>query len=151
MNKKMIWIALLGFFMIFSQGSYAGDKHPPCECGHGKFMKEEMMNKLNLTADQKAKVKAIMEKAHADKMAMKKQMMPLCEQMHALITSDNMDMAKLDSLVNQKKDLIGNKIKNKVMVRHQIYMLLNAKQKAKYNDMMVKFEKKRQEMYEHME
>ena len=142
MNKKMIWLAAVTLFASVGQVSYAAeakmavDKHESCGCSKNFAMK------LDLTADQKAKIKVIMEQSHKDTMAQRKAMQPIKEQMRAMITSDTIDQSKLDTLISQKMEIVSSMMKNKIMVKHQIYLLLTPQQKVKFNEMMMKWDQK---------
>jgi protein CpxP len=53
--------------------------------------------------------------------------------------------AKLETLLSQKKEIMSSLIKNKVMVKQQVYNILNTQQKVKYDKMMNNWQKNRQQ------
>ena len=133
MNKKIIWLSALALSMTISQGALA------CDCKMSMSPNqhiEKMTAKLDLTADQKAKIEAITTKA-------REEMKPKIEEMHAsrmqlneLANEKDMDQSKVDKLLDQNKEILGSIMKMRVMVRHDIDMVLTDKQKAKLDSMM---------------
>lgn len=103
-------------------------------CCKGNLHK--LLHELNLDATQKAKIKAIKIKLKATLREDCKEMRSINHQIHELITSDTMDQNKLSSLVNQKKELIAQKIMAKIRAKHQMYEVLNEHQKAKFKHML---------------
>ncbi|MCP0913451.1 MULTISPECIES: Spy/CpxP family protein refolding chaperone [Legionella] len=143
MMKQIILLPLLALSLAFSPVTFAnkGDGH--CTCMHMK----KMMQELNLTPEQQTKIKEIKDNAKSNMQAKREEMMSLKKQMKELVRSEKMDEAKLDQLINQKKELMASKMKAKIMMKNQIYNVLDAQQKAKFAAMMDKWEQeKSQEM-----
>ncbi|WP_207384182.1 Spy/CpxP family protein refolding chaperone [Legionella nagasakiensis] len=103
---------------------------------------QKISQELNLTADQKEKIKAIKEEARKSLQANKEEMISIRTQVKELIKSDKIDEAKLNKLLEQKKEILASKMKTKIMMKNQIYNVLNAQQKAKFSAMMDKWENK---------
>ena len=99
-------------------------------CMHGVFQK------LNLTPDQTAKIKDLKGQMKAGLQDARQKMQSLHSQIKTLVQSDKMDESKLDELVNQKKDLIGTMMKNKIMMRFNINHLLTPQQKTQFRTMV---------------
>ncbi len=55
--------------------------------------------------------------------------------MRPLVDTDKLDEAKLDALIHQKKEIIAHVMKTKMMVKHEMYIVLDAKQKVMFNEM----------------
>lgn len=102
-----------------------------CDCPKAK-----LISSLNLTDEQKAKIKQIKEQARANMQENMQAMKDICQKMNTLIQSEKLDTQELDKLVNQKTALMAAKIKNKVMVKNQIYNILTPEQKAKFAEIL---------------
>ncbi len=139
MIKKMILLPALALSLTFSVPSFA-DQHENGQCPCMRMQK--ISQELNLTADQKEKIKAIKEEARKSLQANKEEMISIRTQVKELIKSDKIDEAKLNKLLEQKKEILASKMKTKIMMKNQIYNVLNAQQKAKFSAMMDKWENK---------
>ncbi|KTD61962.1 Spy/CpxP family protein refolding chaperone [Legionella shakespearei] len=130
MSKKIIWLSalLLSLFVVQPTVACSVSNSKHCHCNDHK----KLSKALNLTADQKAKIKAIRAQAKSGFKANYKQLHDLRVQINALAQTDTVDETKLDSLINQRNKIRAAMIKSQVMMQHQIYMLLTAQQKQQY-------------------
>lgn len=131
MNKKFVWLSALVVSLIAGQPAIAcktTSKH--CHCNEQKIASH-----LNLTSEQKVKIKEIRAKSLAVFNANYKQLKALRAQIHDLAKAEKIDEAKLDSLIAQKNKIQGIMLKNHVLTQHQIYNLLDAKQKLQFQKM----------------
>ena len=133
MNKKIILLSALALSMSLSQATLASDTAMTDVVG-SRY--EKMADKLELTSDQKAQIKANSTKA-------KEQMKPKFQEMRAnhmelsqLADAKDLDETKIDKLIDQNKEIIGSLMKMRVTVRHDISMLLTEKQKMKLDGMV---------------
>lgn len=112
-----------------------------CDCkkqmcsGHMEEHQMKMMEKLQLTPEQQAKIKQIRMKYKSDQRQDYKMLSGLRSQMMTLSSDKEMNTSKLDTLIKQRSEISANLIKNKVMMRHEIYQLLNDSQRSKLNEM----------------
>ena len=141
MNKKIIALSALALSMSFSQATFACDGL----CGdHKSYMAGEryqkMTEKLDLTADQKSKIMAIGTKAREDMKPKLEEMRSIHMQLNKLAGEKVLDQGKIDTLVNQKKDIVGAVTQMRITTRHDIDMVLTAPQKAKLDAMVMKWE-----------
>ncbi|WP_078767346.1 Spy/CpxP family protein refolding chaperone [Legionella maceachernii] len=145
MNKPILRIIIVAFSLIagqvFAESQNQQQKpqdqqqtNKSCGCKEAKF--KQMINSLHLSSDQQAKINAIKEQAKTTMQANHQQIKALRSQLNQLVESDNMDESKLDSLINQKKELMASMIKTKMMAKHQMYAVLNTQQKAQFQQMM---------------
>ncbi|KTD21622.1 Spy/CpxP family protein refolding chaperone [Legionella londiniensis] len=141
--KKIILLPLMALALAISPVAFA-DKMCPC------MDIQKMEKELNLTADQKNKIMEIRKQAKEQMKATWEQMKALHQQKKELVRSEKMDQAKLDELVNQKKELMASMMKTKIMTQHQIYNVLDENQKEKFAAMMDKWEQKKMEKMEKM-
>nr|WP_238147823.1 hypothetical protein [Legionella pneumophila] len=65
-----------------------------------------------------------------------RQLKAIKEQINALIANEKLDEAKLDSLINQRNKIAGTMLKNRVMMKNQIYNQLTNEQKSQYKKNM---------------
>ena len=137
MSKKFIWLSAITLILSLVQPSFActgNDKH--CNTHH-RF--DKLAKELNLTTDQKAKIKAYREQVRAHLKSNYAQLRSLREQINNLVKADTIDEAKLDSLIEQVNKIRGSMLKRKVMMQHEMYTLLNEKQKAKFLELKKKW------------
>ncbi|MDI1352877.1 MAG: Spy/CpxP family protein refolding chaperone [bacterium] len=132
MFKKIIWIAAITCSLFMGQTVFAHD---------GQGMKQ-LIGSLNLDAEQKAKIKPILEQLTATMKDNWSQIKDIRMQMNQQIASDTMDKATVDSLIDKKIKLIGDMMKAKASAKHQIFAILTPKQKATFQAMVKKWEAK---------
>ncbi|MBL7478946.1 Spy/CpxP family protein refolding chaperone [Legionella bononiensis] len=134
MSKKLIWLSVITLALIIGQPSYAcpAEKNPSksCHCNDSKKISQN----LNLTHDQKAKIKAIRVQAKTQLKSSYKQLKVIRAQINDLIKAEKIDEAKLDNLINQRSKIKGAMLKSHILMRHQIYSLLTAQQKQQYQE-----------------
>lgn len=143
MNKKIIWLSALAFSLMCSQATFAdyADK-AHSSCPKMGMMMDKMKSELNLTADQQKKIEDLKKQMMDQKETQKAQLKAIRTQMQELIRAPQLDQTKLDSLINEKKEILGAMMKNKITMKHQIYNLLTEDQKKKWDVMMQKWENK---------
>ncbi|HHF7365349.1 TPA: Spy/CpxP family protein refolding chaperone [Legionella bozemanae] len=137
MSKKLLWLSIIAFVLTFGQLSYAciGDsKH--CN-SHHRF--DRLAQELNLNADQKAKLKAYREKARASLKESYAQLRLLRKQINSLLKAEKIDEAKLDALIEKVNRIRGSMLKTRIIIQHQMFALLNDKQKAKFLELKEKW------------
>lgn len=135
MNKKIFALIALSLSLILSQVAFA-------DSCNGEKMKK-MFQSLNLDSAQQEKIKAIKDQLRESQKSNWEQMKTIRSQIHDLIKSDKLDESKLDSLIAQKKELMATMMKTRIMAKNQIYNVLNAQQKTKFEQMMKEWEEKR--------
>ncbi len=143
---------LMGSAIAKSQTADAAPAPPPMH-GHGYGMHGEMMgffaHKLNLTDDQKAQMKAIMEKE-------KPSMKPLFQQQHQIdlqlrqYVEGTYDEAKVQALAAQKAQLEAQMTVAHTRVHNQMYQILTPDQQTQLKQMEANHEARMQQhMLEH--
>ena len=149
MNKKMIWISVLALSASISQGVMAcdsgcsGAKHHPHHMMGKHF--EKMMGKLDLTAEQEKKIRAIKDQEQA---YMKPQMLEMRDinmQLNDLAKAKVIDEAKMNDFIAKKEKIVGEMTKRRVMARYQINLILDAKQQEKMEKMTLEMREKMKE------
>ena len=135
MYKKLLGVVLFAFSLVLSQTTFADS----WGCGEGL---KSMLAKINLTADQKTKIKPILDKLKSDLKDNASQMKDLDKQIHDQVVSAKMDEDTVNGLVDKKATLIGNMMKAKISAKNQIINILTADQKTKLQGMMDKLEDK---------
>ncbi len=138
MSKKFIWLSIVVLSLIFGQASFAcspDNKSTHCTCYK---QSNNAVKKLNLTKDQKVKIHALKVVAYKSFKANSQKMKSIRSEIQGLITSDKMDEAKLDALIAQRNQIKSSMIKNRILMQHQIYALLNQDQKVQYKEITKK-------------
>lgn len=97
---------------------------------------QNMLQSLNLTDDQQTKVNAIIAQTTTANAPYKQQLQTLQNQIKQLITGDSLNEQQLDSIITQKKNIMGSMLRNKIMAKYQIYQLLNSQQKTQFQQQM---------------
>lgn len=145
MNKKMILIPAMAMSLIVSPLSFAAkyDQKDDKQCSCVKM--EKMGKMLNLTDDQKAKIKKIKMEAKEQLKSQYEKMKPIRKELHQLVTSDKMDEAKLNELINKKNAIKAETMKIKYNMKNKVYNVLDEKQKQQYTEMMKKWQDKWQD------
>jgi protein CpxP len=115
--------------------------------GFEKHMLEFFTDYLDLTADQQAQAKQIVESGKTTMQPLMEQMKSGHLQMRQLEESSTFDEAKVRVLASQQAQTMTEMIVQKAKIKSQLFAILTADQKAK----LQKFEEKRhQHMMEHM-
>jgi protein CpxP len=135
MFKKFLWIIAFVSSLMITQMVFANSS--VCRESLNK-----MVQSMNLDTSQKAKIMPILDQLKSTIKTNASQMDGLESQIEEQVNSTNMDQEKINSLVNQKTKLIGDMMKAKIMAKHQIFSILNAEQKGKFQDMMKKADEK---------
>lgn len=135
MLKKLIVLPALALSLFTVQPVFANhyDHKNNCQCQ--KSM-SSMVQQLDLTSEQTAKIKAIKESSRETVKADIQKLRELRKQMHELVTADQLDEAKLNDLVNQKTSILSSLMKTRIMTKNQIFQVLNEKQKEKLKETM---------------
>ncbi|HAZ7571884.1 Spy/CpxP family protein refolding chaperone [Legionella sp. PATHC032] len=136
MSKKSICLAALALIFSFVQPVFANTGNTaqakPCHCHDHK----KALNQLNLTQEQKTKIKTIKIQAQKTIKENYKQLKAIKEQINALIANEKLDEAKLDNLISQRNKIAGAMLKNRIMMKNQIYNQLTNEQKSQYKKNM---------------
>ncbi len=144
MIKKMIVLpAVLALSVSFSQATFAQDMQMMKGHGQHHMCMQGMMKKLDLKADQKAKIAAIRAEERKATEGKWREVRALRHEMRGHVESDKMDDAKLTALIHKRKELMADILKTKMVAKHDIYNVLDAKQKAAYTQMATHCEEMR--------
>ncbi|MBA4696169.1 MAG: Spy/CpxP family protein refolding chaperone [Legionella sp.] len=122
--------------------------HDHHQMHHCLFHMKKMMHELNLDKAQQDKIKSIKDELKVSQKSNWDQMRGLHKQVHEIIQSNTLDNAKLDQVVDQKKELLGRMMKAHITAKQQMYNVLNDKQKAKLNQMMQQCDAKNEHFHE---
>ena len=139
MNKKIMSLSALVLSMSMSQVTLACSEHMHHHSGE-RLVK--MAEKLDLNAEQKAKIKAIGEKAHQAVKPAYEELHALRHQSNELLAAEKLDERQLERVIDKEKDVVGTMLKIKAMERRDISSVLTVKQKEKFEAMLQQHEKK---------
>ena len=142
--KKLIWLATFTLAFILGQPSFASCDKDQKHCrAHQRL--DKLAAELELTPEQKEKIKTYKEQARASMKENYTQLKALRSQITVLVKSDKMDEAKLYDLVAQVNKIKGARLKSRIMMQHELYTLLTDKQKAKYQQLKQQWDDKHQD------
>lgn len=139
MNKKIT--CLSAFLMTFLLGqpvfaeSMMQSTNGQMAMHQDKDHQDKMLNKLNLSDEQKTKINAIRTKMRDQFETNRVKMRNIQMQIGALVDSDKMDEKKLDDLISQRSQLMSAMMKNVALARNQIFNILTPEQKTKIAEM----------------
>jgi protein CpxP len=136
MIKKIIWLPIIALSLLFSQASFSHNEH----AGHKHVCMKNAYQELNLSADQKSKISSIKAQARENMKGKWQEMHAIHQQMREVVRTNKLDHSKVDSLISRKKELVGSMMKTKLETRHQIYNVLDEKQKGKFDSLTKKCE-----------
>ena len=135
-------------------GPQGGPNHYGMKDPHGQFRGGPGMGMgfpmrgLNLTEDQHAQIKQIMQAEKGNIHPLMQQEFQARSQMMQLITSGNFDQAKATALASQEAQTHIQMQVEHAKIASQIYQLLSSDQKAKVTDMMAKHQQMMQERFQ---
>lgn len=147
-------LTAMGAMMIFAQtdNNTEGNKEFGKRSYHGKRGmrghrggKEMMLRGLDLTDEQKAQVRQIMQTSRENTKSVREQMKANRQQLEAVSENGNFDQAQVQALAAQQGNLHAQMIVEKERVKSQIYQILTPEQKAKAAEMKANFKQKMQE------
>jgi len=110
--------------------------------GGGRGM---MLRGIDLTDDQKAQVKTIMQSSRESSKPLREQMKANRQKLQTLSDSGNFDQAQVQALADEQGRLTAQMIVEKEKVKSQISAILTTEQKAKAAEMKAQFKQKREE------
>jgi periplasmic protein CpxP/Spy len=147
MKKGVIAIIVLvvvvaGSIFVIAQKAHRGDHGQFGAMGGHRGMMGMALRGLNLTDDQKAKVKDILSANRGNVEPLMQQARDNRKQLAALGTDGNFDQAKVEALASQQADIMSKMIVNREKVKAQIFAILTDEQKAKAAEMRQKMEQR---------
>lgn len=108
-----------------------------------------MLHHLNLTDEQHAQVKQIMQNERPNFKPLMQQEGQFHQQMMQLITSGNFDQAKANAIASQEAQVHMQIQLEHMKVASQIYGVLDSNQKSQVTDMMAKHQQMMQQHMQH--
>ncbi len=146
MKKNIIFAAIalvtlsIGSVLVFAQRGGGGDDFG--RGGRGGFLFGRLAKELNLSDEQKAQIKQIMD-------AEKEKVQPIFEslkenrqKMEALTADGNFDETKVKQLADEQGSLTALMIVEKERIKSQIFQILTVEQREKAKAMKEKFEER---------
>jgi len=138
---------LLGSAIAKSQTAEDAPPPPPMH-GHEMGMEGHMMGfwsqKLNLTDDQKAQAKAVMQKEHPTIKPLMQQERQLDQQLREFVEG-NFDQAKVQALALQKAQVQAQLTVQETRIHNELYQILTADQKTQLKQMEANHEARMQQ------
>lgn len=131
-------VAAGAIFVIAQKRANNGAEHG---FGHGRGDRMGMaLRGLDLTDDQKAKVKEIIDARKAEFEPTMQAMKENRAKIRTLGTDGAFDQAEVEALAKAQGDLVAKTIVQRESVKAQIFSILTDEQKAKAKEMSAKFE-----------
>ncbi len=144
MHANLLRSAVLAFSLVTVQTSFAHEEH------HGRCEKmHHLVKTLHLSHAQETKIKAIKDNLTTTQMKHWEEMRAVKSQINALIFTDKaVDTKKLDELIHEKTKHLTEIMKAKSMSIHEIYLILDPKQRPTLEKMHLRWEKKMEKKWE---
>jgi periplasmic protein CpxP/Spy len=127
-----------GAIFVVAQKARHGGGH---EFGRGRGM-GMFLRGLDLTDDQKAKVKEIMTASHAAVEPTMASVKEVHQKMTAATAGGAFDQAQVEAIANEQAGLMAKMMVEREKAKSQIFALLTDAQKAKAAEMRAKFEQR---------
>lgn len=157
-HLRLILIIALAGLALIAGAAYAADQgeggphrgmhHAYMGGGPGFGM---FLHHLNLTDDQRAQVKQIMQNEKGNMKPLMQQEGQVHQQMMQLITSGKFDENSAGAIIRGEAQTHMQLEMEHAKIASQIYALLSSDQKAKLSDIMAKHQQRMQEMQQHMQ
>lgn len=143
-NNKVLSLSALALSLSLTQTSVFAESEGMQHCFHGERL-HKIVDELNLTPEQKEKIHSIRDNARETYRAKFKEIRSLRMQINEAFKSGPVDETKMDSFVNQKKEIVGVIFKTRLMERNDISNVLTDQQRQKLYELIQKWEDKHQE------
>jgi protein CpxP len=143
-----IVLVAMGAMFVFAQdgaGQKDGKRGFGKRGGHHRGGHGMMLRGLDLTDEQKAQVKTIMQSSKEASKPLREQMKANRQKLQTLSDSGNFDQAQVQALADEQGKLTAQMIVEKEKVKSQISAILTTEQKAKAAEMKAQFKQKRAE------
>jgi len=144
MKKKVIFgivaaavLAIGTVFVVAQKSGRAGG--PGFGPGRGGHMAGMLLRGLDLTDEQKAKVKEIMEAGKTTVEPLMQQLKENRAKLHEIGTNGTFDQAAVEALAAEQGNTTAKLIVERAKVKAQVFALLTDEQKAKAAEMKQKF------------
>ena len=147
MNKKVIFgilalvvLATGAIFVTAQKRAHTGG--PEFGPGHGTHFIGMALRGLDLTDEQKAKVKEIMDASRTNVEPLMQQLRDNHAKISGLGTDGTFDQAAVEALATEQGSITAKLIVEKEKAKAQVFAILTDEQKAKAAEMRQKFEER---------
>lgn len=143
-----IILVAMGAMLIFAQDTTAnkdGKRGHFGKRGGHRGGHQMMFRGLDLTDEQKAQMKSIMQASKETTKPIREQMKANRLKLQTLSESGNFDEAQVQTIANQQGTLSAQMIVAKEKVKAQMFAILTPEQKTKAAEMKAQFKQKREE------
>ncbi len=127
-------------FVVAQKRGHGGEKGSGF--GHGGPMGGMMLRGLDLTDEQKAKVKEIMDLSRTNVEPVMASMKENHQKMNAATAGGAFDQAQVEAIAAEQGTLMAKMIVEKQKAKSQVFAILTDEQKAKATEMRSKFEER---------
>lgn len=144
MNKKLMSLSALALSLSLAQAPLAFADHGKGRFGGGQKM-SQVVSQLDLSADQKVKIKAICDKAKSERKAKHQELRAVRMQINQAFGSNSVTESKIDEFATQEQQIMGEIVKIRLTERLEVSKVLTDEQKAKMADMLAKWKDSHQD------
>jgi protein CpxP len=147
-NRLLVAVIALLFGTAIAKSQTADAPPPPPMHGHELGMGGPMMGffakQLNLTEDQKAQMKSVMEKEHPTMKPLMQQQRLIDQQLRQYVEG-MFDQAKVQALATQKAQVQAQITVQETRIHNQLYQLLTPDQQTQLKQIEAKHEARMQQ------
>jgi periplasmic protein CpxP/Spy len=147
-NRLLVAVIALLFGTAIAKSQTADAPPPPPMHGHEFGMGGPMMGffakQLNLTEDQKAQMKSVMEKEHPTMKPLMQQQRLIDQQLRQYVEG-TFDQAKVQALAAQKAQVQAQITVQETRIHNQLYQLLTPDQQTQLKQIEAKHEARMQQ------
>lgn len=129
MNKSLFTAFVMAMSLLLGQFAFAGG------CMYDHDMKG-VLSSLKLDDKQKMGIENMLKQA---KVSLKDQwntLHGLQQQISDMVLSSDMDMTKLNGLIDQRSKVMAEVMRARIDMKHQMFMMLNPEQQKMFKNMM---------------
>lgn len=146
MYKSLLLLSLIPIAVMANQADHEVKQ---CDSKHHHKMKHKhsgdmpfYLRGIDLDVTQKAQIKAMMEKRHADRKAGKAEYWKNKQAIQQLTQAENLNEAELEKLVDASLEMKKQSAMEKARFHHQVFNLLSPEQQEQLQTKMAEFKKK---------
>jgi len=133
MRNKLLCASVVAIVVSFSQQALADDPKP----GTPNPMPSMQLSKeLSLTPEQMTRLSTLQQEIRSKMTGLQTEFHSINDEINTISKSSPIDEAKLNALIDKKKEIVGVMMKNKAMLVHEIYTMLTPDQKSKFDEMV---------------
>jgi len=129
MNKSLFAAVVMDMSLLMGQFAFAGG------CMHDHDMKG-VLSSLKLDDKHRMNIEKLADQTEMSLKGQWGNLHSLDQQISDMVVSNDMDMTKLNGLVDQRSKILSGVMRARIDMKHQVYMMLNPEQQKMFKSIM---------------